>query len=58
MGYAYVDDFGVKDSGGKELSIKIIDEDTLEEAVSDFSKEDIDRIIELLQTEREKKWSK
>ncbi len=57
MGYTYVLDFGVKDYGSDCLSIKITDDDTEHvESVSDFDKDQIDRIIKTLQEARLKKW--
>ncbi len=56
MGYTNIADFGVKDYGGEELTIRIIDEDSGNSSTSDFDKEMIDNIIKTLQLVRYKKW--
>ena len=59
MGYSNVNEFGVKDSGGTYLTLKITDDDLYDhESICDFDKDEIDDIIELLKEERQRKWGK
>ena len=59
MGYATVDEFGVKDCGCTYLTLKLEDDYIIDHvATCDFDKDQIDSIIELLKEERQRKWGK